>query len=371
MGCVHALEEMPRLPPRERVKRLAAGCAAACPGLGDYARRPERERVQALVRGCGLDCRAELEPLAARRPPGQRWELSIATCGAAYYGLPAGAEALLSPEWFVVQRVAAWLAGELAGRPGDGELGERAAAAVAAARFALPLPARAPGLYELPRAVHAAPSRAAAYVRVEPEALTAATLPVAALGLHGATLVAGQGGRLFGGLASPLAAAELPARLRELRADAAAPGDVLLVADQAVPAARLLAAAQATLADPDLVARLGVTTVDGEAGEHTVRLLAAPEGRRGFAVTVSLLDERYSVVLADGTYNPFDRVDGGYDPIALEHFLARHPAGATAKAPLRIVIRGQRATSRDLAELLDAAASAGVRFAVLAADAIP
>lgn len=405
--CRAALEAIAVADPPLRMRLLATGCGAALPGFAELSRVDASQQALILARDSDLFCNPRVGADVAAAAPEDKLALLVAGCGAGYFGLAAGQEALMSQDWFVVQRVGAWLAKALAAAKAAGEddLVAACVAAMAPVRIALPVPAAAPARYELPAAAHGAPTDAPAFVLIGADALTMAATPSAVLTPEGARMTGELPGaavaldeldaRLAAVAPAPAAARPRPkpakpdepaepaaadkpravARARnagvlavlnsepsgtledltdgdDLWPDSAAP---LLVADRALPAHRLLEVAEAL---ETRGARLAVAA-GGVAGEHGVRFGA--RARPGTArVRVALEDDGASVQTASTSVS-IPKVAGAYDTAALEQALLAIPdRGAVLN-----LAAGAQATVAELAATLDVVRDAGFKFVVV------
>lgn len=158
-----------------------------------------KARVEALL-DCGLACTLEaVQALKGKEPRTWMAELGRA-CEPAHFGLSEYGTWILSPEWFVLHKVA-----ELAAPHVGAATGASKAAldkAMASVQLPMPLPAVAPRLYELPVVPPEAsvPVTTRTYVVVPAEgSMRVGATPIATLGARGASMSAPEGQALFPG----------------------------------------------------------------------------------------------------------------------------------------------------------------------------
>jgi hypothetical protein len=178
---------------RPDASMLATACPHVCPeGLAAYAGADSSSKLLALVGRCGFLCGENDEAISGAHPA-RRVAMMIEGCGREYYGLAAGQESMLSPDWFVAQRIGKWLADARRGASSD-----QAAAldrATADLRIPLPLPAAVAGGYELPAGIRVDPPRGATAFVIVGDDLRVVTAPAAVLTADGAKIVGGPPGK--------------------------------------------------------------------------------------------------------------------------------------------------------------------------------
>lgn len=204
---------------------LAEAAGPSFSPFGDYANADPNQRTLILAKSTDFVCDAKAGAAAASAEGGNKWALLATSCGAAYYGLPAGQEAMMSPTWFIVQRAGKWLAAARAKAAGHKDVLDPLDAAMKGAHFPLPVP----GIDGLPRGNDRAPVDASTYVMVSADQITAGATPSAILTADGTKLEDVPGGK-FPGEAMELAA--LDGRLHEMDRALQAGG----AADDLVPA---------------------------------------------------------------------------------------------------------------------------------------
>lgn len=227
LACLKGVGTAGAVGPSRRIAIVAGACAAQ-PGFATYGRQDASAKVQHLLDHSDLACTPAAKKAAASAGP-DAYKVLVAECGAAYYGLPAGREGLFSEQWYVLQRVAAWLGAA------DGSA-EHAAILTAARdlRIELPLPSTLPGvsaLPEVPNVDNEVPGLIV-FVGAKP---TVATRPVLRLSKEGVIIDEGPFGPMPG-TALPLDEAKL------VGLDATS---AVLVADRVAPARQLLQAVRA------------------------------------------------------------------------------------------------------------------------------
>jgi hypothetical protein len=158
-----------------------------------------KARVEALL-DCGLGCTLEaVQALKGKEPRTWMAELGRA-CEPAHFGLREYGTWILSPEWFLLHKVAELSAPRVAAASGESKAALDKA--MASLRLPMPLPAVAPRLYELPvvPAEVSVPITTRTYVVVPEEgSMRVGATPIATLGARGATMAAPEGQALFPG----------------------------------------------------------------------------------------------------------------------------------------------------------------------------
>jgi hypothetical protein len=197
-ACTSALERAAQLGPQERLLAVARGCAPACAGLAPWAdatdgtaTAPRSWRhdwmvgagpaavdpgaaTAALVDGCS--------PCATARAHGETWPQIASRCGAGALGLGKERAYLASADWWILSRVAAWLAATRTEPLDDPQLAGETEHAADHANFALPLPAQSPDArYVLPASAVGRRTDARLYVIIGGAQLRAGAVPVARL----------------------------------------------------------------------------------------------------------------------------------------------------------------------------------------------
>ncbi len=354
-ACARAMDAVggavPAGPPLEHALRYADACGAKVGGLDRLREAEPEERLQVLAAETDLVCAEAATELSAVEPA-RRWELLARRCGPGHYGLPPDQLALLSAEWFVIQRSAA-RAATLRERA-VGDLAEEFDAAAKKMSLPLPLPVFATGVYQLPRATHATTAAPGPYVVVSSGRLQVGLPPVARASGRGARIVFPAGAAFPG---APVDLAKLPVEVDALVA-AAPGGGVLLLADAASPAmrgldvARLLAAHRprfGLVAGYTLAAHLQLL---GPGGTET-------GGEPGAQVILFLRKGRVDVVGGGEPPRPVPYLDQRPDRAELQSLLRQ--AADRTPGGLRVLLAAEPGPSvQDLVIVLDAVHGAGV-----------
>lgn len=370
------------------VRQLAEGCGYDCRGLYAYAFAAPGARTRALLVGCDVACNERALEAAANADPAYKWPLLAETCGASHYGLPADQTALMSPQWFVVHRIGAWIH-----RTGDSAL-VRAATDVL---FQLPLPTAVRDDFRLPDSMAVAPiGGATTYVVVDSATVRAAALPMARITPGGAALAEVPGGTFPG---AEVALPALEERVRALQAEVAARdprrGRVnvwieddevpaapfltslsdehratfgaapLLLADRGLPAARLVEVLRAL---PTNGARLAVAR--GILGQHRLWLGVVAGFRPDEGYPTLVLRGGEIALVAPGTTD----APAPLNDVLLERLgedLAPIPRNHPGLTAVFITLDDPAVTVQDLTILLDAAGAAGFDLALIVDPAAP
>jgi hypothetical protein len=183
VDCAQAFDAAVHARGAGKLRAVIAGCSHACPGLSDHGQDEiaSHEALTGLLDRCKLFCTSEARDAWNRAAPAARFAALIDQCGPETYALTADSAPLLSPDWVILLRVHEWLERhrDHAGADTRTTL-ERAGMH---AHFRLPLPARLPGVYELPESRAVRPVEAVFYVIVEAGAespgVRAGAIPVA------------------------------------------------------------------------------------------------------------------------------------------------------------------------------------------------
>ena len=158
-----------------------------------------KARIEALL-DCGMACTLDaVQALKGKEPRTWMAELGRA-CEPAHFGLREYGNWILSPEWFLLHKVAELAAPHVAAATGASKAALDKA--MASLHLPLPLPAVAPRLYELPvvPADVSVPVTTRTYVVVPAEgSMRVGVTPIATLGARGATMSAPEGQALFPG----------------------------------------------------------------------------------------------------------------------------------------------------------------------------
>lgn len=181
--CAQAFDSAVQARGADKLRAIIAGCSHACPGLSEYGQGDiaSHEELTGLLDRCKLFCTSDARDAWNRAAPAARFAALSEQCGPESYALTADSAPLLSPDWVILLRVHEWLE-----RNRDHAGADTRAALERAgmhAHFRLPLPARLPGVYELPESRAARPVEAVFYVivdaRTEPPGTRAGAIPVA------------------------------------------------------------------------------------------------------------------------------------------------------------------------------------------------
>jgi hypothetical protein len=198
MGLAALLAAVSGAEPTQSASLLAQGAfESVAPSMmclkGFAAAATERARMEALF-DCGLACTPDaVQKLKGTEP--RTWMAGLAAaCKADHFALDADQIAMLSPEWFVLQKI-----GEIAARHAKAATGASKAKlgqAMAGFRMPLPLPAVAAGRYDLPVVPDAAsiPIATRTYVIASGDGmLWVGATPHGVLGGAGAGIAAAKG----------------------------------------------------------------------------------------------------------------------------------------------------------------------------------
>lgn len=203
-GFAHALEGLAAADPTQSAALLAEGAyrtvARSEKCLEQFgAAATEKARVEALL-DCGLACTLDaVQGLKGKEP--RTWMAALGgACEPAHFGLEMYGTWILSPEWFLLHKVGGLAAPHIQATTGAGK--KRMERAMAAFRLALPLPAVAPRLYELPVAPAevSVPVATRTYVVLPASGpMRVGATPYATLDARGASMSAPEGQALFPG----------------------------------------------------------------------------------------------------------------------------------------------------------------------------
>ncbi len=173
--------------------KLAALLAeAGGPSFTAYARWADAspaDRLAILANDTDFVCNATVKDHIVDMPLADRFRALVQACGAAYYGLPADQDAMLSEAWFVTQRAGAWIAAQRAKAAGHASLIDPLDAALK--DVSLPMPPPNSGL---PASSQSGWPVAFTYVVVSTDTVSVAVLPRARLAADGAHLADVPGG---------------------------------------------------------------------------------------------------------------------------------------------------------------------------------
>ncbi|HUH01103.1 MAG TPA: hypothetical protein VML75_03850 [Kofleriaceae bacterium] len=197
---------------------MADACSAANPAFAQLATADASQKLVIAAEHGGFFCPGKAGEVASSAPANERMHTLVSGCGPAYYGLPADAGWALSLEWFITQRVGAWLGPLREGAGGD--LRQLIDAGMATARVPLPIPSRLADRYTAPNALDNDLVFARAFVLVAADGVTAGAAPAAQLTAGGASL-ASHAGKSFPG--APVEAPKLREALVQMKLAPPAP----------------------------------------------------------------------------------------------------------------------------------------------------
>jgi len=207
--CVKTLQHVGAGAPSMQLPLLAEGCGAGVPALAGYAMADPADRGRMLAEKGDLVCDAAKPKVGGEGNP---WHMLAQVCGPARYGLAAGQESLMSPEWSAAYLIGKRMAQLRKGA--DGELAARFDSLVAEVRIPLPIPAAVDAAYTV------ADRRGQELAGIPVEVvvgrdgkLRAGTAPVATIDRDGAHVGAGFPG-------NPVELAALDGRIAELERSA-------------------------------------------------------------------------------------------------------------------------------------------------------